>query len=41
MPPEKPVTPPEKFVAFNGVVYEIIPASEDIPATETTVHYPH
>lgn len=36
MSPEKPKTPPEKFVAFNGVVYEIIPGSEDIPDTETT-----
>ena len=31
MSPEKPITPPEKFVAFNGVVYEIIPGSEDFP----------
>ena len=38
---EKPKTPPEKFVAFNGVVYEIIPGSEDIPDTETTFGGPH
>ena len=41
MSPEKPITPPEKFVAFNGVVYEIIPGSEDIPDTETTFGGPH
>ena len=41
MSPEKPKTPPEKFVAFNGVVYEIIPGSEDIPDTETTFGGPH
>ena len=40
MSPEKPKTPPDKVVAFNGVVDEIIPGSEDIPATETTVYYP-
>ena len=41
MSPGKPITPPEKFVAFNGVVYEIIPGSEDIPDTETTFGGPH
>ena len=41
MPPEKPVTPPEKFVAFNGVVYKIIPGSEDFPETETGFDGPH
>ena len=35
MSPEKPITPPEKFVTFNGVVYEIIPGSE------TTFGGPH
>ena len=38
---EKPKTPPEKFVAFNGVVYEIIPGSEDFPETETAFGGPH
>ena len=38
---EKPKTPPEKFVTLDGVVYEIIPGSEDIPDTEWTFDGPH
>lgn len=41
MSPEKPITPPEKVVSPGGVVYEIIPGSEDIPDTETTFGGPH
>ena len=41
MSPEKPITPPEKFVTLDGVVYEIIPGSEDIPDTDTTFGCPH
>ena len=40
MSPEKPVTPPEKYVV-GKYVYEIIPGSEDIPDTETTFGGPH
>ena len=40
MPPEKPITRPEKVVTFDSV-YEIIPGSEDIPDTETTFGGPH
>ena len=38
---EKPKTPPEKVFSNYGVVYEIIPGSEDIPDTETTFGGPH
>ena len=41
MSPEKPKTPPEKVVTLGGVVYEIIPGSEDIPDTEWTFGGPH
>ena len=38
---EKPKTPPEKVVTLGGVVYEIIPDSEDFPETETAFGGPH
>jgi hypothetical protein len=41
MSPEKPKTPPEKYVCWSGDVYKIIPGSEDIPDTETTFGGPH
>jgi hypothetical protein len=36
MSPEKPMTPPERFVSFSGVVFKIIPGLEDFPETETS-----
>ena len=35
MSPEKPITPPGKFVSFSGVVLKIVPGLEDFPVTET------